>query len=392
MAPAFRVAACHVSPIYLNAAETTNKCISLINEAADNGAHMVVFPETYIPAFPFWSAILSPAETHEFFIKMAKESVYADGDEMSSIRNAARDKNVYVSVGVSEKVRYSSATLFNTNFIISPNGEILVHHRKLQATFFEKLTWSMGDGHGLKVVDCMPSGPDGPRAKVGALICGENTNPLARYTLIAQGEQFHISTWPAKWPTKPVTTAPLATKTDDEEKSTVTTRGAFDNIVLNRTRCASQCVEGKCFGVLCAGFMSQQMIDAVVSMTPSSGKEVVRLTMEHSAQAETLFLGPSGAPIPAFAIDKDTKEKTQVEALRFQEGILYADLDMEATIEGKQFHDVAGSYQRLDVFDLKVDMTRRVPLKIVGDSSQSYGLDSTKRHSKADHDYRFRFP
>ncbi|RVX66226.1 hypothetical protein B0A52_10153 [Exophiala mesophila] len=367
MAPAFKVAACHVAPVYLNAAETTKRCVSLINEAADNGAHLVVFPETYIPAFPFWSSVLSPADSHGFFIKMAKESVYADGDELTAVSTVAKERNVYVSLGVSEKVRYSSATLFNSNFIFGPSGDVLVHHRKLQATFFERLTWSMGDGNGLKVVECAPSGPEGPRAKIGALVCGENTNPLARYTLIAQGEQFHISTWPAKWPTKPITSPASAESANPTSKDP--TRGEFDNVVLNRTRCASQCVEGKCFGVLCAGFMSPEMIDTLLSMTPASGKGVMKLTMEHSAQAETLFLGPSGAPIPAYTIDSKTGERDEVGVLRHQQGILYADMDMDATIEGKQFHDVVGGYQRFDVFDLKVNLVRRQPVNFVGADS-----------------------
>ncbi|KEF57248.1 uncharacterized protein A1O9_05165 [Exophiala aquamarina CBS 119918] len=110
--------------------------------------------------------------------------------------------------------------------------------------------------------------------------------------------------------------------------------------------------------------MSQQMIETLVSIAPESGKEVMQLTMEHSAQAETLFLGPSGASIRAFARDQKTAEKHEVDAVRHAEGILYADMDMDATIEGKQYHDVVGSYQRLDIFDLKVNTTRRVPVKL----------------------------
>lgn len=361
MAPILKVAACHASPIYLNAAETTTKTISLINQAADNGADLVVFPETFIPAFPFWSTIISPSENHGFFIKMAKESVYSDGPEIEAVRAVIRERKVYVSLGISEKVRYSSATLFNANLLIGPDGVTLVHHRKLQATFFEKLTWSMGDGNGLQVIECnlKDSTPANPSvAKVGALICGENTNPLARYSMIAQGEQFHISTWPAVAPMAPVTRKSLDKDAQRSES------GAYDNLALNRMRCAAQCVEGKCFGVLCAGFMSEQMINTLVSMAPETSKEVVELTMRHSPQAETLFLGPSGAPIPGYTINSTDGSRQVTSALREEEGILYADVNMDATIEGKQYHDVVGGYQRLDVFDLKVNRTRNVPIKL----------------------------
>ena len=97
--------------------------------------------------------------------------------------------------GITEKVPYSSATLFISNILIGTKGEILNYHRKLMLTFFEKLTWSPGVGHGL-VVSLTPFG------KIGTLICGENTNPLARYSLMAQGEQIHISSWPPVWPTR----------------------------------------------------------------------------------------------------------------------------------------------------------------------------------------------
>ncbi|OQV07537.1 hypothetical protein CLAIMM_11960 [Cladophialophora immunda] len=362
MSPSFRVAACHVSPILLNAADTTAKCISLINEAADNKAHLVVFPETYIPAFPYWTPVISPSEGHEFFIKMAKESVYVDGDEIKAVCVAAKERKIYVSLGISEKVRYSSATLFNANIIVSPEGKIVVHHRKLVPTFMEKLIWSMGDGHGLKVIGCQPLNSDQPIARVGALICGENTNPLARYTLIAQGEQFHISTWPAKAP------AVLPPQSEDSKGPHKPVLGVYDNIALNRQRCISQCVEGKCFGLLCASFMSQQMIDTLVSMAPESRKEIMKTVMEQSAQAETLFIGPSGHPIQGFTVDKQTGQLHGAEVLRYQEGILYADLDMDDTIEGKQYHDVVGSYQRLDIFDLKVNTTRRVPIHLGEDT------------------------
>jgi len=174
-------AACHVSPIVLSSQKTTQKCVSLIHQAAKNSANLVVFPESYIPAFPVWSAILAPSQNHGFFEQMAKESIYVDGDEMNAIRDAARQTGTVVSVGISEKVRYSTATLFNSNIIVGPDGKILVHHRKLIPTFFEKLTWSPGDGFGLRIAETQ-------HGKVGALICGENTNPLARYALMAQGE------------------------------------------------------------------------------------------------------------------------------------------------------------------------------------------------------------
>ncbi|KAL1634041.1 hypothetical protein SLS56_002633 [Neofusicoccum ribis] len=341
MGPAIRVAACHASPVVLSAAETTKKCIALIHEAADNSADLVVFPETYIPAFPLWSSMLPPTDNHDFFARMAAESIYADGDEIQAIRNAAKEKSICVSVGVSEKVRYSTATLFNANFIIGASGEILVHHRKLVPTFFEKLTWSPGDGHGLRVVDIASS------CKVGALICGENTNPLARYSLMAQGEQLHISTWPPIWPTRDPTASGGV--------------GAnYDNVTANRTRAAAHCFEAKCFGVLCAGHLDKAAVEAVVSSC--SNPELVQKVIDSSSRGASMFLDPTGAPIAGFTMAAGGKQ--EADYLQAEEGILYADLDLHKCVEEKQFHDVVGGYQRLDIFDLTVDRTRREPVTL----------------------------
>jgi nitrilase len=151
MASRLLTAACHVSPITLSAQKKTQKCISLIHQASKHLANLVVFPESYIPAFPVWSALLAPTQNHNFFERMARESIYIDGEEMTAIRDPTKQTGTIFSLGISEKVRYSIATLFNSNVIIGPDGDILVHHRKLMPTFLEKLTGSPGDGHGLRV-------------------------------------------------------------------------------------------------------------------------------------------------------------------------------------------------------------------------------------------------
>ena len=102
-----------------------------------------------------------------------------------------------------------------------------------------------GDGAGLKVVDTERCG------KVGALLCGENTNPLARWSLMAQGEQLHLTTWPPLWPSRRV--APKKDESGGEKAK------QYDNLAANRTRTAAHCFEAKCFGVLCSGFMDKAM-------------------------------------------------------------------------------------------------------------------------------------
>ncbi|KAG9760846.1 nitrilase, partial [Aureobasidium melanogenum] len=344
-AKVLRAAACHVSPVFLSASATTQKAINLIRQAKANNANLVVFPETYISAFPIWSAVRAPTENHDLFKRMVAESVHADGPEIEALRTTAQKLNIMVSVGISEKARYSSATLWNSNVLIGSHGEMLNHHRKLQPTFFEKLTWSSGDGHGLRVSETQ-------YGKIGNLICGENTNPLARYALMAEGEQIHISTWPAVWPTRALQPDVVATKGKN-----------YDNLAANRTRAAAHCFEAKCFGIINAAFLDEQAIDIVAK--GASNEAGVRQTLQLSQRAATMFLDPTGMLKPGFTVDATTGKEQETQYLQDREDILYTDMNVEECIEGKQYHDVVGGYQRLDIFDLQVDRSRREPARFV---------------------------
>ncbi|KAL5118538.1 hypothetical protein ACEQ8H_003553 [Pleosporales sp. CAS-2024a] len=348
MASKLRVAACHVSPLFLNARATTDKAISLIQQAAARKANLVVFPETYIAAFPIWSSVRPPTENHDLFHRMVKASVYADGEELAAVCDTARKTGCLVSIGFSEKWQHSNATLYNSNMIINTDGDVLVHHRKLVPTFYEKLTWSPGDGYGLRVADTK-------FGRVGALICGEHTNPLARYALMAQAEQVHISTWPAIWPTRSI----VGRKEGDGNADTSSPLN-YDNLAANRMRAAAHSFEAKCFGVACAAHLGQDAIETVVE--GASQPEFVAQTLRSMPRASTFFLDPTGAPHPSFTYQTFSDEAQPTSHLRGEEGILYADMDLDACIEGKQYHDVVGGYQRLDLFNLKVNRYRKHPV------------------------------
>ncbi|KAI7085982.1 nitrilase [Hortaea werneckii] len=329
-----RAAACHASPVFLSARGTTDKCLSLIQQTARSKANLAAFPESFIPAFPLWSSLRPPTANHDFFHAMAKESIYADGEEVGAIRASAKQHQIAVSLGISEK-----------------DGEIVVHHRKLMPTFFEKLTWSPGDGHGLRVAETR-------QGRVGNLICGENTNPLARYALMAQREQLHISTWPAVWPTR----APnFGSPKDEEQRHPGTTSKArnYDNVTANRTRAAAHCFEAKCFGMLCSGHLSQDAIEAIADGSADSAG--IKSFLESSPRGVSMFLDPTGAVVSGFTVTNDGQQQ-QMDYLQNEEGVLYADLNLEDCIEGKQYHDVVGGYQRLDVFKLSVNRERKEPI------------------------------
>lgn len=209
-----------------------------------------------------------------------------------------------VSIGISERLK--TATLFNSNLIIAADGEIAVHHRKLVPTFYEKLTWSPGDGAGLRISVT-------PVGNIGALISDDNTNPLARYALMAMGEQVHISSWPAIWPI----TRPKAENGKYNGPST----GGYDNVAANYIRSAGHCFEAKCFGISCAGHLSDENIDEILHIW---GDTSCLPTLRQAPRAASMFLGPTGSLHPSFTMEDHTNGMEAKELIVNEEDILYA--------------------------------------------------------------------
>jgi aliphatic nitrilase len=318
MLPRFKAAAVHAAPVFLDRQATTEKAVAIMREAAKAGAELVAFPETYIPAFPVWAALWAPIDNHDFFVRMAEHSLPVDGPEVARLCAEARALGITLSIGISERSPVSAGGLWNANLLIGENGDILVHHRKLVPTFYEKLIWSSGDGAGLKVAETRIG-------RIGGLICGENTNPLARYALMAQGEQVHISSWPAMWPTR----RPRG-------------GGNFNNVAANRIRASAHCFEAKAFGIVTAGYMDAAMRGELIARDPTIAEVI-----DQTPRAASFFVDPTGEMFG--------------DVLQNDEGIAYAEIDLNRCVEPKQFHDVVGSYNRFDIFDLSINRTRLTP-------------------------------
>ena len=318
--PSFNLALAHVAPIFLERDATVEKACSLIAEAAHNGARLLAFPETFIPAFPIWAALDAPINNHDFFKCLAANSIQVPGPEVLKVANAARSAGIFVSIGINEISDVSVGCILNTNLLIGDDGSILNHHRKLVPTFFEKLVWANGDGGGLNVVGTQIG-------RIGALICGENTNPLARYTLMAQGEQVHVSSYPPVWPTR-----------DPESGNNYNLSNAI------RIRAGAHSFEAKCFNAVVSGFMDKPMVDKIAKTNKNSER-----ILNNSPRGVSMVIGPSGEVISKTAETEET--------------ILYCDIDLSQCVEPKQFHDVVGYYNRFDIFKLTVDRTANRPIK-----------------------------
>ena len=316
--PNFKAAAMHVAPVFMDTQATVDKACALIKEAAEHGARLIAFPETFIPAFPIWSAVRAPIENHDFFRRLMQAAIRVPGPEIRQIAQAARSNNVFVSMGFNEGTEVSLGCVWNSNVLIGDDGRVLNHHRKLVPTFYEKLVWAPGDGRGLNVTAT-------DIGRIGMLICGENTNPLARYALIAQGEQVHISSYPPIWPTRPPGQA-----------------GAYDIESAIRIRAGAHSFEGKVFNIVASAFLDRGTRDAIAQ---SDAK--VAAILDNTPRSVSIILGPDGMPI--------------TDAHRDDEGILYGNIDVAMCVEPKQFHDVAGYYNRFDIFKLTIDRTPRSP-------------------------------
>lgn len=319
MTTPYKVAAAHLAPVFLDTERTVAKTCAAIEEAAHNGARLVAFPETYIPAFPVWAGLRAPIYNHGYFERLASSALRIDGPEIAQVRAAARRGGIFVSLGFNEGTRASVGCLWNSNIIIGEDGAILNHHRKLVPTFYEKLVWANGDGAGLRVVETAIG-------RIGMLICGENTNPLARFTLMAQGEQLHVASYPPVWPTS-----------DPREGSNYDLAGAI------RIRTGAHCFEAKCFAVVASSFMDDAMKDALAG----SDKDARRI-LENTPRGVSMVVGPDGEQIG--------------QSMSGEEGLLYAEIDLRKCVAPKQFHDVVGYYNRFDVFKLTVDRTANRPV------------------------------
>ncbi len=188
-----RAAAVQHAPVFLDRDATIEKGVALIAQAAANGAHLVVFGETWVPCYPAW--IFGAAEWDSPIAKRAHAQLLANSVQVPSqatdrICAAAKEHGVEVVMGINElDTGTSRGTMYNSLLYVSSSGEILGVHRKLLPTHAERIVWGQGDGSTLHVFDTAVG-------RLGGLVCWEHWMPLARFAMHARGEQIHVAAWP----------------------------------------------------------------------------------------------------------------------------------------------------------------------------------------------------
>lgn len=319
--PKLRAAAVQTSPVFLDREATIDKIAVKVKECKENGADLVVFPESFVPTFPYWCLYMPPVDMGPFHKRLYENSVAVPSPSFHRLANIARENKVYLCVGISEKSNDTTGTMWNSSLFFDREGNLIGHHRKILPTWGEKLVWAGGDGSSLGVHKT-------EIGNIGINICGENSNPLALYSMAAQGEQVHIGLYPATWPTN---------------------RKNGDYYDCLRTRTCSHAFASKVFSICSSATLDEDAIEQL-----SCGCEETAEWLRNNSYACTMITNCFGKEISETFRDN-------------QEGIAYADIDLSAEINAKWIHDFYGAYQRFDIFQLSLNKAVQKPLMIYND-------------------------
>lgn len=331
-----KAAVVQAAPVFLDLDASLDKAEMYVIEAANNGADLVAFPETWLPGFPYFIWLGAPAESLAYIPRYHANSMEVESQEMRRLQSIAAKAKVTVVMGFSER---DAGSRYMAQVIISENGEILLTRRKLKPTHVERTIFGEGDGSDLRVVDAS-------FGRLGALNCWEHVQPLMKMAMYAQHEEVHVAGWPALCVGRDVAYA-LGPE-------------------VNNAASQVYAVEGGCFVLAPAAVVSQEMIDMMCD-TPAKA-HVLNPRGSKPGGGFSMIYGPDGRPL-CDPLPEDV------------EGILYAELDPTDIILAKAAADPAGHYARADAVRLVINRRRRVVMEEVNlDEHTPTGSDEIELH------------
>ena len=307
-----RIAVIQRSPVFLEREATLRVAVAALAEAAQQGARLAVFPESFVPGYPAWMWRLRPgpdmALTERIHARLRANSVSLAQDELSPLREAARRHKLAVVCGIHERdTEFGGGTLYNTVVTIGADGALYNRHRKLMPTNPERMVWGTGDATGLKPVET-------PCGRVGVLICWESYMPLARYALYGQGIDVYV------------------TPTYDSGERAIAT---MQHIAR----------EGGCWVASCGcAFQGRDLPEDFPGRA-----ELFPNAEEWINPGDSVVVAPGG--------------KVVAGPLHQERGILYAEIDLERVGVARRSLDVVGHYARPDLFHLQVDTRPHPPVQ-----------------------------
>lgn len=302
-----RAAAVQISPVLFSRDGTTEKVLQAIAKAAQEGAQLVVFPETLIPYYPYFSFVQPPVLMGKEHMRLYAEAVEVPGPVTDAVSRAARSYSLVVVLGVNER---DNGSLYNTQLIFDADGALVLKRRKITPTYHERMVWGQGDGSGLNVVETAVG-------KVGALACWEHYNPLARFALMAQHEQIHCAQFPGSM---------VGQIFADQIEVTI----------------RHHALESGCFVVNSTGWLSPDQIEQI-----TTDEKLQRVL---SGGCNTAIVGPEGNHL--------------CPPITEGEGIAIADLDFSLITKRKRMMDSVGHYARPDLLQLRINAETKASMVI----------------------------
>jgi aliphatic nitrilase len=301
------VAVVQAAPVFLSLDGTVDKTIALMKEAAAQGARLIAFPEAWIPGYPWWIWLNSPAAGMRFVQRYYDNSPVAGSEEFLRLAQAARELGIWLAVGFSER---AGGSLYLAQALFDDQGRLVKTRRKLKPTHVERAVFGEGDGADLAVMDTAIG-------SIGMLCCWEHLQPLTKYAMYAQNEQIHIAAWP----------------------SFSLYRGASYTLGAELNNAASQlyAAEGQCYVLAPCATVSREMHELLC--TDDTQRQ---LLLQGGGFAR--IYGPDGAPL-ADALAEN------------EEGLIYAEIDLGMISLAKSAADPAGHYARPDVTRLLLNKT-----------------------------------
>ena len=293
-----RAAAVQIAPDLRSANGTLANVLNAMDEAAAKGVELIVFPETFVPWYPYFSFVLPAVQCGPEHLRLYEEAVVVPGPITDAVGERARKHGMVVVLGVNER---DHGSLYNTQLIFDADGQLVLKRRKITPTYHERMIWGQGDAAGLKVADTSVG-------RVGALACWEHYNPLARYALMTQHEQIHCSQFPGSL---------VGPVFGDQIEATI----------------RHHALESGCFVVNATGWLTDEQIE---SITPDE-----KLQKALRDGCNTAIISPEG--------------KHLAPALTEGEGMVIADLDFSLITKRKRMMDSVGHYARPELLRLAIN-------------------------------------
>jgi len=294
-----RVAVVQATPVIFDLEKSLQKAIALIHDCKKQQADLILFPESFIPAYPRgldFGVVVGKRtdEGRKLWQRYHDNSIVVPGPETKAIGEAAKNANAFVAIGITERDKVNGS-LYCTLLYFSPSGKLIGKHRKLKPTGTERIIWGEGDGTTLTTFDA-------GFAIIGGLICWENYMPLARMALYQQGIHMYL--------------APTA---DGRESWQHTMK----HIAM----------EGRCFVLACNQYVEKKDY-------PDDLQHLIKDSPNVMSRGGSVIISPYGETLAGPLWDKD--------------GILTAELDLTEITRARMDLDVSGHYSRPDLFNFKL--------------------------------------